>query len=132
MKQLKPYIMFTGQCKEALTFYKDCLEGKITTLQTFADSPVDVPEGFKQRIFNSEFQAENIFFMASDSIPQYEINTGNNFALFVTFSDSSEQEKVFNKLLEGGRIIMPLENNFGMLVDKFGIQWMLDYSDEQK
>ncbi len=63
--------------------------------------------------------------MASDDLPNNEVTIGSNFALFVTFSDKTEQERVFNKLSEGGKVLFPIKNNFGMLIDKYRIQWML-------
>lgn len=125
MKKLNPYLMFSGNCKEALTFYKECLNGQIVTLQTFADSPIDVPDEYGQRVFNSEFRADGAFFMASDDLPDKPVTRGSNFALFVVFSEKEEQENVFAKLSEGGEVSFPLESGFGMLVDRFGIQWML-------
>ena len=126
IKQVKPYLMFPGTCRQALEFYKNCFNGEIVMMQTFEESPVDVPEEFKNRIFNSEFRADNLCFMASDDLPGNEVKIGSNFALFVIFSDKIEKEKVFNKLSEGGKVLFPMEENFGMLVDKFGIQWMLE------
>ncbi len=126
-KNLKPYLMFPGTCKEALNFYKDCFGGEIVMMQTFADSPVEVAEELKQRIFNSEFRADNVHFMASDDLPNNKVSVGSNFALFVTFSDLAEEEKVFKKLSEGGKVLFPIgENSFGMLVDKYNIQWMME------
>ena len=43
MKKLNPYLMFSGNCKEAMTFYKECLDGEIVSMETFENSPVDVP-----------------------------------------------------------------------------------------
>ena len=125
MKQVIPYLMFSGNCREALMFYKACLNGEITSIQTVGESPLDVPEGNQDRIFDSEFRADNIRFKASDDMPGNEVAVGTNFALFVTFSDHAEQKNVFDKLAEGGQVLFPLENNFGMLVDKYRVQWML-------
>ncbi len=125
MKQVMPYLMFSGNCREALMFYEECLNGEIASIQTVGESPLDVPEEHQDRIFDSEFRADNICFKASDDMPGHEVAVGTNFALFVTFSDHAEQKKVFDKLAENGHIQFPLENNFGMLVDKYRIQWML-------
>lgn len=125
MKSLNPYLMFPGTCKEALVFYQSCLGGKISNMQTFGESPVPVADEHKERIFNSEFRSENVFFMASDDLPTHQVKAGTNFAMFVNFSDKEEQAAIFASLSEGGRISFPLENGFGMFVDKFGIQWML-------
>lgn len=126
IKQIKPYLMFPGTCRQALGFYKKCFDGEIVMMQTFEESPVDVPEELKNRIFNSEFRADNLCFMASDDLPGNEVKIGSNFALFVIFSDKIEKEKVFKRISEGGKVLFPMEENFGMLVDKFGIQWMFE------
>lgn len=115
-----------SNCREALEFYEKCFDGEIEMLQTFAESPVDVPEEYQHRIFNSRFRAGNVHFMASDDLPGNEVKIGSNFALLVTFSDKAEQKKVFDMLSEGGTVLFPAENDFGMLVDKYGIQWMLE------
>jgi PhnB protein len=130
MKKLSPYLIFPGTCKQALEFYKECFNGEFTLLQTFGDSPIQVPDDYKEKVMNAEFRAGDVSFMASDCMPSDEIPIGRNFALLIHFSEIEEQEKVFNKLLAGGKVIMPLEDSFGgarfgMLVDKYGIQWML-------
>ena len=125
MMKLNPYLMFSGTCKEALDFYKEQLDGEIVSMQTMADSPLDVPDEHKHRIFNAHFRAGDLFFMASDDEPNNPLVQGGNFALFVTFSEKEEQERRFAGLSQGGKVLFPLENGFGMLADKFGIQWML-------
>ena len=125
MKEAIPYLMFSGTCQEALNFYKSCLNGEIVSLQTVGESPLDVPEQFQDRIFDSEFRAEGVRFKASDDMPGYEVAKGSNFAIFITFTDHGEQKRVFESLSSGGQIQFPLENNFGMLVDKYQVQWML-------
>ncbi len=135
MKQLRPYLIFSGNCREALTFYKECLDGEITLMQTYDGAPVDFPDDHKQLIFNAEFRADDVCFGASDNMPNDTLAVGRNFALFVEFSEGAEQEKVFAKLADGGNIMMPLADSpggarFGMLTDKFDIQWMLAAAKE--
>jgi len=113
MKKLNPYLMFSGNCKEALAFYKACLDGEIVSMQTFADSPVNVPDEDKHRIFNAEFRAENVFFMASDDLPNHQVSRGSNFALFVTFSKKEEQEKVFPNCRKAGKSPFRLKMGLG-------------------
>lgn len=124
MKQLNPYLMFSGNCREAMEFYASCLDGEVTKMQTVGESPLDVPEPFQDRIFDAHLEADGIMIRASDDQPGNEVAKGGNFALFVSFSDSAEQQQVFNKLLEGGQVQFPLANGFGMLVDKYQVQWM--------
>ena len=125
MKTLNPYVMFSGNCREALTFYSECLDGNIVSLRTFAESPLELPEEHGNRVFNAEFRAGKLYFMASDDLPDSQVTRGSNFAMFVAFSEQEEQERVFDRLSEGGKVLFPLANGFGMLADKYGIQWMV-------
>ena len=128
MTNVKPYLMFPGTCEEAMTFYSECLGGEITMIRRYDDAPFEVPKEYLQKVFNSEFQAGDVSVMASDTLPPYEAKAGSNFALFLAFSDTAEQEGAFAKLSAGGKVTMPLEGGFGMLTDKYGIQWMLTFS----
>ena len=131
MNEITPYLIFNGNCREALLFYKETLNGKIISMKTFAEAPVELSPAHPERIFDSHFEANGITLRASDSQPEQEVTVGGNFSLFVTFSDNEELENVFSKLSAGGSVWMPLSNSpegkFGMLVDKFGIQWMLNW-----
>ena len=120
-----PYLMFSGNCHEALMFYETCLDGKITKLQTVADAPFDVPKEMEHRIFDSEFKAGSVHFKASDDLPGNEVTVGSNFALFLGSPDAAERKRVFDRLSEGGQTPFPLDDNFGMVIDKFNIQWMI-------
>lgn len=105
--------------------------------QTFAEAPMDIPENQKSKIMHAEFKAEEVFFMASDGMPGQPQTPGENVSLSLNFSDETEQETVFNRLADGGNITMPLEktfwgSRFGRVVDKFGINWMLNCNIEPK
>lgn len=130
MKSLSPYLNFPGNCEEAMNFYVEAIGGKIEFLQRFGESPMDVPEEAKQKIMHASFRADNMFFMASDCMPNDPINFGNSVTLCLSLSDEDEQTRVFENLSAGGKVTMPLNNTFwgarfGMLTDKFGINWML-------
>lgn len=128
MKSLDVYLMFSGNCEEALNFYKHALNGEILSIQRFGDAPMEVPENEKNHILHSEFRAEGVYFMASDGAE----HTGDQskIALTVTFTDLAEQETAFQRLADGGQVTMPLDDTFwgdrfGMLTDRYGIRWML-------
>ncbi len=125
MKSLTPYLVFSGDCKDAMEFYADTFGGEITHLQTFGDSPVPISEENKNRIFNAQIIAGDICIKASDDLPESQVNNGTNISLFVNFSDENKKRRIFDLLSQGGKVLFPMEENFGMLKDKFGIQWML-------
>lgn len=131
MKNLNVYLHFNGNCREALQFYKEALGGEIATMSTFGDSPVESPEGTKDYVMHAEFKSDGIYFMASDTTPDNPVSPGSNVTLSINLSDKSEQTRIFGQLSAGGHVIMELQDtfwgaHFGMLSDKFGVNWMLN------
>jgi len=125
MATLIPYLVFSGNCREALEFYAAVFKGEIISIQTFGEAPMEFPEESKDRIFDSQFKAGNIKFKASDDLPPNQtVTKGSNFSLFVYFSDTQFKKEAFNELSKDGHVLFPLDENFGMLRDKYGIQWM--------
>ncbi|MCC6460558.1 MAG: VOC family protein [Saprospiraceae bacterium] len=131
MKQLNVYLCFPGNCEEALHFYQSCLGGDIVSLQRFGDSAAGAGPEHAQRVMHAEFKSDGIYLMASDSMPDQPIRPGEMVQLSINLTDAAEQESIFNRLAEGGQVTMPLQDtfwgaSFGMLVDKYGISWMLN------
>ncbi len=136
MKKLVPYIAFTGNCEEALNFYKNALAGEIKSLNRYSEVPDFSSEENKNKVMHSEFEAEGFSFMAADEMKAPDSAKGNRVSLSIDFDSSEEQEKVFSDLSEGAEITMPLQDTFwgarfGMLTDKFGISWMFNYDKPQ-
>lgn len=107
-----------------MEFYAEIFNGTITNLITFGDSPVEVPKEMEERIFNAELKAEEIHLKASDDLPMHEVKVGTNISLFTVFSDNEKKLRIFEDLAKDGKILFPIDDNFGMLKDKFNIQWM--------
>lgn len=129
MYQLTPYLLFAGRCQEALDFYQNCFGGGVTSKQLFKDAPQEIEGADPNWIMHAEFQAFEMKFMLSDGVFAKELS-GNNIALSVVLTDLDEQGRLFDKLSEGGHIMMPLADTFwgarfGKVEDKFGIRWML-------
>ena len=125
MASLIPYLVFPGTCKEALTYYATILKGTITTMISFEESPIPVSSEFQKRIFDAELKAGDVHFKASDDLPEHPIKRGNNISLFLAFPDKKEKKHVFRALRQNGKVLFPLDDNFGMLEDQYGIQWMI-------
>ncbi|MEM6526452.1 MAG: VOC family protein [Bacteroidota bacterium] len=125
MSSLLPYISFPGTCKEALQYYAQIFNAEITCMTTFGESPIPVDEQDRNRIYNAELVADLVHFKASDDLPRYPVKVGSNISLFVAFNDMGLRQEVFEKLAKGGKVLFPLDEVFGMLRDKYDIQWML-------
>lgn len=122
---VQPYLMFPGTCRDALDFYAEALGGAIEHVQTVGESPLQAPPEHADRVFNSVFVAGRLRFMASDGEPGDDPRVGHNFAMFVSCSDAEKQQQVFAALAEGGRVLFPLNEGFGMIEDRFEIRWMI-------
>ena len=130
MKAYQPYLNFDGTAKEAMTFYQQCLGGELS-IQTFGDVNAPFP-GAENRVMHARLDNGPAFLMASDSMPGTGVIQGNNVHVNIDCGTLEEIEKFFPALAEGGTVTMPLDNTFwgarfGMLTDKFGIHWMMNY-----
>ena len=135
MKQLDVYLIYNGNCEEALNFYVEKLGGEITEISRFSEMPQPVPEEHKNRLMHSVYTNDDVVIMASDGMPDQPMTIGNNVNLSVTYENLEAMEKAFANLSEGGKVIMELQDTFwgsrfGMLEDKFGICWMFSHSKE--
>ena len=133
MTQINAYLNFNGQCREAMTFYQQCLGGELV-MQKISESPMAarMPSEMGAKILHSSLTNENIVLMASDMMGN-NIVKGNSIGLCMSCGSSEEINSFFNNLSAGGKIIEPLHQSFwgatfGVLTDKFGINWMFNYS----
>lgn len=131
--QINPYISFNGKCREAMTFYKDCLGGELT-MQRLGDSPMPCPKGTEDQIMHSSLTRNGtVLLMATDMTGNDGFHKGNNISLSLNCSSEEEIKTFFSKLSEGGTVLDTLKDQFwgaifGMLTDRFGIVWMLNYN----
>ncbi len=129
MKNIIPYLVFPGSCKDAMEYYATILAGEVTSMVTFGESPIPAPEEARDRIYNSELKAGELIIKASDDMPGYEVLAGTNFSLFLRFENVEKKISVFDRLSAGGKVLFPIDDNFGMCQDKYGIQWMVVSED---
>ncbi len=134
MTQINAYLTFDGNCREAMNFYKECLGGELV-LNTVAGSAMEAsckPE-HKDLIMHATLTNGGLLLMASDNLMSAErLTIGNDVTLSLNCSSDKEINTYFSKLAEGGEIEMPLMTQFwgatfGMLKDKYGKSWMLNY-----
>lgn len=129
--QVTPYLFFNGDCKEAMTFYQQCLGGTLA-ITTVGETPMaDQMPDKKDWIMHSNLMLEGLtLLMASDDI-MGGTKDGSRITLSMSFASESAINETFNKLSEGGNIIHPVTKEFwgaffGQFTDKFGIQWMMN------
>jgi PhnB protein len=134
MTLLNPYLNFNGQCREALTFYQECLEGNLE-LQKVAESPMaaKMPSEKGPLILHGALsKAGAVLLMGSDMIGN-NLQPGNSINLCLNCTSDQEINTFFSRLSTGGQVKVPLHQSFwgatfGEVKDKFGVTWMLNYT----
>jgi PhnB protein len=130
--KLNPYLNFNGTAEKAIKHYESALGAKTESVQRFGDVPGDEssPEN-KNRIMHAVLQIGDTVIMISDCPPSMAVTAGNNVSVVLDIDDPAELDRRFAALSAGGKITMPVNNTFwgarfGMLVDAYGIPWMLN------
>jgi PhnB protein len=130
--QLNAYLNFNGDCVAAFKFYEKTLGGRIVAMQTHRESPMadKVPAGWRDRIVHVRLEVGDAVLMGSDAPPDhYQKPQGLSVSVGVTKPEDAE--RIFKALAEKGTVQMAIQKTFwspafGMLVDRFGIPWMVN------
>lgn len=141
MIQINPYLNFPGSCLEAFEFYRSIFGGEFTYLSRFKDMPensgMPVAEEDREKILHVSLPIGKNILMGSDVASNQEppAKYGNHIQMTLSIPDQEEGRRVFEALSEGGQVFMPLQQTFwsplfGMLIDRYGIPWMVDCSTE--
>lgn len=128
---LNPYLSFRDNTREAVEFYHSIFGGKLN-VQTFGEAHAAQDPSEANLVMHADLEGDNgVHFMASDTPPRMEYKPGNNISMSLSGTDEAALRGYFEKLADGGTITMPLEkaiwgDTFGMLTDKFGINWLVN------
>lgn len=138
MTQIIAYLTFDGNCREAMTFYQECLGGELM-LQTIGETPLadQIPDSIKGYILHSSLTKGGLSLLASDMVPESGLEVGNAISLMLGCSSEEEIRHCYEKLSAGGQATHPLEDTFygalmGDLTDKFGNHWLLNFDKSQQ
>jgi PhnB protein len=130
--QLNPYLQFSGRCEEAFTFYEQVLGGKIVAMMRHEGSPMaeHTPPEWRNKIMHARLIVDGELLMGSDAPPEH-YNEPKGFSVTLGIPVPADAERVFEALAKGGTVRMPLQETFwaarfGMLVDQFGIPWIIN------
>ena len=129
---LNPYLFYNGNCEAAFKYYEKVLGGKIEMMLRSEEAPESMPPqpGFEKKIMHARMSVNGQVLMASDAPPdRYEKPKG--FSVSLVLEDTSEAERIFKALSEGGSVQMPIQQTFwaarfGMLTDRYAIPWMIN------
>ncbi len=136
MAVINPYLVFNGNCEEAFNFYKSVFGEEFSYLGRIKEAPSETPisEEEGEKIMHVTLPiGKGAVLMGSDTSEAHGlVSFGTNFSISINADSKEEATALFNGLSADGVITMPLTDTFwgayfGMFVDKFGIQWMVNY-----
>jgi PhnB protein len=143
MATTNTYLNFNGDCEAAFNFYKSVFGGEFNYIGRFGEMPeteeYKVQEMDKNKVMHVSLPIGRSILMGSDcggeSAPSFV--QGNNFAVSISADSKDEADRIFSALSADGKVTMPLANTFwgdyfGMLTDKFGVNWMMSYNEQGK
>ncbi|HLA97067.1 MAG TPA: VOC family protein [Anaerolineales bacterium] len=139
MIKLNTYLNFAGNAEAAFNFYKSVFGGEFTSVVRFADMPVEglsIPKEDENKIMHIGLPVgKDDTLMASDTLESFgqKLTQGNNSYISIHPESKEEANRIFNALSAGGTIEMPMADQvwgdyYGSLRDKFGVQWMVNYT----
>ena len=138
--RIDPYLFYNGRCEEAINFYKSALGAELQMMMRNSDSPEPpppgmLPPGSENKIMHASLLIGGALIMMSDGDCKGE-TTFKGFSVSLDCGNEAEAQRAFNALADGGRVNMPLSKTFwaplfGMVVDKFGVNWMVGISAPQ-
>jgi len=133
MLRSTPFLLFDGNCAEAMSFYHQCLGGELT-LTRLGDTPMkdQFPPEKHNRLINAHLKSGAIEVSATDwmASPEFDPVQGNMYAIFVVGNTYDELKTTFDKLRDGDNNTrlqelhkMPF-GTYGQFYDKYGVQWI--------
>ena len=130
MPGVTPYIAFKGNCRQAIEFYKEALGAELLYAGTYGDSPM-AEMGPADAIMHATIKVGDTHIMMCDDLRPEGASGPSNISLALGLSDAAKARQYFDDLSDGGKVTMPLDKTFwaeafGMLTDKFGINWMVN------
>ena len=131
MNPITPYLIFDGNCADAMTFYQDLFGGKLDTMK-FGDAPGNPPPEARDRLVHARLHDGAMVLMASDNMPGMPYAQGNSNWLTFDCDSDAKVDALFARLAEGGTVGMQPQDTFwkayfAMVTDRFGVNWMLNH-----
>jgi PhnB protein len=136
MTTVNSYLAFDGRCEEAFKFYEKAIGKPVTCIMHYKDMPGDTPcppETANLVLHANMPISTETCLMGCDTTEGYI--SGNNVSVTINVDTAEEATSIFTALSEGGLVYMPLERSFfaeqfGMLVDRFGINWIIVFQGD--
>ena len=130
---VNPYLILNGDCEAAFTFSAQATGGELGPMMRFngMEGCGDIPADYGQKIMHTHVMFGQTVLMGSDNHPAQPYEGVKGCSVSLSVDSIKEAERIFAALSDGGQVTMPLAQTFwavrfGMLVDRFGVPWMIN------
>ena len=129
--QLNPYLSFRDDAREAMTFYQSVFGGELS-VSTFADFDASVDPAEQHKIMHSQLETpDGLVLMGADTPEGMEYRSQAGISVSLSGDDEARLRGYWERLSEGGSVTVPFEkapwgDTFGMCLDRFGTNWMVN------
>lgn len=126
------YVVTNGNGQEAVKFYEEALEAEVLAFQTYGDMPENpeftISDEMKNLVLHAQLKIGESYLMLSDNFPDEPYQIGNQLNVALLLKDVEKMTAMFNKLAEGGEVLMPLQETpwspaYGQVKDKYNVTW---------
>ncbi len=139
MAKINTWINFNGNAEEAFTFYKSVFGGEFTKVVRFKDIASEeypIPVNEENKIMYIGLPVEEDTLLVANDVPEVmgRVNEKENRSKILISTQSKEEaDKLFDGLSVGGEVEgamgeSPWGSYAGMFRDKYGIEWIIEYS----
>lgn len=133
IQTLMPYLLFDGDCRQAMTFYQRVFDAEVVDLLLFGDSGFPLSEVNPEWVMNATIKIGGQAVGVADKTSTQEVTKASDspYSIFLEIENESQLKTIYQQLVEGGEIITALErsfweSNYGKVQDAFGITWELN------
>jgi PhnB protein len=133
--RLNPYLSFRDNARDAMEFYRTVFGGELT-LSTFGEFQASDDPAEADKIMHGQLESPaGLVLMGADTPNSLELATQSNISVSLSGQDLAELQGYWDKLADGGSVLQPFEQapwgaTFGMLVDRFGVSWLVNAGPE--
>jgi PhnB protein len=133
--RLNPYLSFRGDARPAMEFYQSVLGGELV-VNTFGESGMPVADDEQDQVMHSQLETTGGFtLMGSDTPSHMDYTPGSAHSVSLSGDEEAELRGYWKGLADGATIVAPLEkapwgDTFGMLIDKFGVMWLVNIAGQ--
>ncbi|MFE1850666.1 VOC family protein [Streptomyces sp. NPDC059489] len=132
--RLNPYLMFAGDARQALQFYKEVFGGTLV-LSTYGEAG-QPDTSMTDKIMHGMLETPSNYTLMAADTPAGEHKPGNAYSVSLSGDDDTELRGYWEKLSDGATVAVPLDKQmwgdiFGMCTDRYGITWMVNFTQPQ-